>query len=232
MRKIFFAAIMAFATLTANAQLMRTEELETYAKDKYGDKWTETAGNLAATLSLDKNNSLTYTEVIPCEGATKSQLYVILNYWFTASFNDANSVIKLNDKETGTIIASGCISDVAGHVGGSNSYRVDVHPLIKVDIKDGKIRVTYTVQAYDVKKIAGGGILGAVASGLGGGPMNTKETLETWTLDKCFPFAEKDKHKKISSKALIMTHAFSNVMMDKIKEAVQNGLSGNEKEDW
>ena len=129
---------MAFATLTANAQLMRTEELETYAKDKYGDKWTEAAGNLAATLSLDKNNSLTYTEVIPCEGATKSQLYVILNYWFTASFNDANSVIKLNDKETGTIIASGCISDVAGHVGGSNSYRVDVHPLIKVDIKDGK----------------------------------------------------------------------------------------------
>lgn len=59
MRKIFFAAIMAFATLTANAQLMRTEELETYAKDKYGDKWTEAAGNLAATLSLDKNNSLT-----------------------------------------------------------------------------------------------------------------------------------------------------------------------------
>ena len=31
MRKIFFTAIMAFATLTANAQLMRTEELETYS---------------------------------------------------------------------------------------------------------------------------------------------------------------------------------------------------------
>lgn len=228
MRKIFFTAIMAFATLTANAQLMRTEELETYAKDKYGDKWTEAAENLAATLSLDKNNSLTYTEVIPCEGATKSQLYVILNYWFTASFNDANSVIKLNDKETGTIIASGYISDVAAHAGGANSYRVDVHPLIKVDIKDEKIRVTYTVQAYNVEILKGGGALMVALAGT----KNITKAKETWTLENCFPFAGKDKHKKISSKALIMTHAYSNVMMDKIKEAVQNGLSGNEKEDW
>lgn len=217
---------MVFATMSASAQLMRTEELETYAKEKYGDKWTEAAENLAATLSLDKNNSLTYTEVIPCEGATKSQLYVILNYWFTASFNDANSVIKLNDKETGTIIASGYISDVAGHIGGANAYRVDVSPLIKVDIKDGKIRVTFTVQAYDATKIVGGGVMGALT---GARPVTSKEM---WALEKCFPFAEKDKHKKISSKALIMTHAYSNVMMDKIKEAVQNGLSGNEKEDW
>ncbi len=226
MKKIIIFALMVFATISANAQLMRTEELETYAKEKYGDKWTEAAENLAATLSLDKNNSLTYTEVIPCEGATKSQLYVILNYWFTASFNDANSVIKLNDKETGTIIASGYISDVADHMGGGNAYRVDVRPIIKVDIKDGKIRVTYTVQAYDATKIAGGGIMGALTGA------KTTTSKETWTLEKCFPFAEKDKHKKISSKALIMTHAYSNVMMDKIKEAVQNGLSGNEKEDW
>lgn len=29
-----------------------------------------------------------------------------------------------------------------------------------------------------------------------------------------------------------MAHAYSNVMMDKIAEAVRNGLSGNEGEDW
>jgi hypothetical protein len=53
-------------------------------------------------------------------------------------------------------------------------------------------------------------------------------------LETCFPFIEKDGHKakKTSSKALVMTHAYSNVIMDKIEEAVKNGLVGNENEDW
>jgi hypothetical protein len=29
-----------------------------------------------------------------------------------------------------------------------------------------------------------------------------------------------------------MTHAFSNVIMDKIEEAVKNGVSGNENDNW
>lgn len=41
-----------------------------------------------------------------------------------------------------------------------------------------------------------------------------------------------DKHKKTSSKALVMAHAYSNVIMDKIEEAVKNGLVGNEDSDW
>lgn len=56
------------------------------------------------SVQLDKNNSLTYVQVINCEGKTKDQLYVLLNYWVSASFNDANSVIQLNDKELGCIL--------------------------------------------------------------------------------------------------------------------------------
>lgn len=102
MRKfLLLTAVMLCAAFSASAQLMRAEELENYAKERYGDKWTEAAKNLASQLTLDKNNSLTYVQVIDCGDKTKEQLYVILNYWFTASFNDANSVIQLNDKEMG-----------------------------------------------------------------------------------------------------------------------------------
>lgn len=227
MKKLFFLFATFFCfIINVDAQIMRTEELEEYAKEKYGEKWTEAAARLGETLQLDKNNSLTYVQVIECGNQTKDQLYVILNYWVTASFNDANSVIQLNDKELGCIIAQGYISNVAGHVGGMNSYDVSVRPIIKMDIKDGKIRVTYTVQNYDAIVLAGGGIMGAI-----GGTVPTK-VAEKWVLEKCYPFAEKDKHKKISSKALIMTHAFSNVIMDKIEEAVKNGLAGNENDNW
>ena len=29
-----------------------------------------------------------------------------------------------------------------------------------------------------------------------------------------------------------MTHAYSNAVMDKVEEAVKNGIVGNEDEDW
>lgn len=229
MKKILFTVTMLFLIcIVTNAQVMRTEELEKYAKEKYGEKWTEAAEALGAQLALDKNNSLTYIQVINCGESTKEQLYVTLNYWFTATFNDANSVIKLNDKDMGVIIAEGYVTDIAGHTGGMNSYNVNIHPIIKVDIKDKKIRVTYTVQYYDIVIAAGGGIMGAI-----GGTMPTIVN-EKWTLDSCFPFTEKDRHKakKTSSKALVMTHAYSNVIIDKIEEAVKNGLIGNENDNW
>jgi hypothetical protein len=51
-------------------------------------------------------------------------------------------------------------------------------------------------------------------------------------LKECFPFVKKDGHKKTSSKALVMAHAYSNVIMDKIEEAVKNGMVGIEEDNW
>lgn len=157
---------------------------------------------------------------------TKEQLYVVLNYWFTATFNDANSVIKLNDKESGVIIAEGYVSDIAQHKGGMSSYNVNIRPIIKVDIKDYKVRVTYTIQYYEITKAIGAGIL--MESNI---PTISNEK---WGIEGCYPFVPKDTHKakRTSSKSLIMTHAYSNVIMDKIEETVKNGLVGNENDNW
>lgn len=226
MKKYITTFIFCIMAMSMNAQIMRAEELEKYAKENFGEKWNEAALNLGSQLSLDKNNSLTYTQVIECGTQTKEQLYVILNYWFTATFNDANSVIKLNDKDLGCIIAEGYVDGIAQHTGGMSSYNVNIRPIIKVDIKDGKTRVTYTIQCYEVSQLAGGGILGAFA-----GTIPAKVD-QKWALEECFPFAKKDKHKKTSSKALVMAHAYSNVIMDKIQETITNGLTGNENDDW
>ena len=227
MKKILFL-LFAFITLSTsvNAQILRAEELEKYAKEKYGENWVDAATNLGSQLTLDKNNAITYVQVIPAEGKTQEQLYVLLNYWFTATFNDANSVIKLNDKELGTIIAEGHVSDIARHMGGMSAYNVSIKPIIKCDIKNEKIRVTYTVPYYEITRLIGGGIAGTLA---GAHPTRLDEK---WVLDSCFPFAKKDKHKKASCKALVMAHAYSNVVIDKIEECIKNGLVGNESENW
>lgn len=220
---IFIFALMA--VMSVNAQILRADELEKYAVERYGDSWTKAAKNLGSKLELDKNNAITYVQVIEAPEKTKAELYVLLNYWFTASFNDADAVIKLNDKELGTIIAQGYVANIAEHMGGMNAYKVSIRPVIKCDIKDYKVRVTYTLPFYSVDMLAGGGWMG-------GAGMAGARSEENWTLDSCYPFVPKDSHKKTSSKALVMAHAYSNVVMDKIEECIKNGITGNEDDDW
>ncbi|MBR4758345.1 MAG: DUF4468 domain-containing protein [Bacteroidaceae bacterium] len=235
MKKLFLMLTFFVSAMNVSAQLMRAEELEKYAENLYGNKWVDIAANLKndATLTLDKNNSLTFIQVIEAPGRSVSQLYTTMNYWFTVTFNDAYSTIKLNDKELGCIIAQGSVEGVATHTGGSNKYNVSIRPIIRVDIKDGKCRVTYSLGAYNVLKSAGGGILGQIAAGMNGTKVKTTEINETWPLDQTYPFAEKDAFgaKKTSSKSLIMSYSYSQIIMDKIEEAIKNGMVG-EDDNW
>lgn len=227
MKKLVFMLALLCSVSFVNAQILRTEELEKYVKERYGKEWENAASNLASQIQLDKNNALTFVQVIQAPGKTKDQLYVLLNYWFSVTFNDANSVIQLKEKELGTIIAQTYMEDIAQHMGGMNAYRVNIKPVIKCDIKDDKIRVTYTVPYYSVVRMSGGGWVGAID-----GTMPVRQD-ENWVLDKCFPFtAEKDPYKKTSSKALVMSYAYSNVVLDKIEECIKNGLVGNEDDNW
>ena len=162
MKKFISMMALVFCAMSINAQILRTEELEEYAKENYGEKWVDAAENLGGQLKLDKNNPLTFVQVIEAPGKTKDQLYVLLNYWFSATFKDANSVIQLNDKDLGSIIAQGYMEGIASHAGGMNSYVVNIKPVIKCDLKDNKIRVTYTVPFYSVVRFVGGGWVGAM----------------------------------------------------------------------
>lgn len=80
MKKLLLMIAFVMTTVCANAQIMRVDELEKYAKEKYGDKWTEAAANISKSIELDKNNAMTFVQVISCDGQSAEQLYVNLNY--------------------------------------------------------------------------------------------------------------------------------------------------------
>ena len=233
------SAILFFAG-TTQAQVMKTSDLEKYAKQKYGDKWLDAAKNLSLGLKLDKNESLTYQQVIEVPGKTKEQLYIAMNYWATATFKDKQA-ITLNDKDAGCIIISSTLPNIAEHIGTLNKYSVSITPVIRIDIKEGRIRVTYTVQTYDVLADISGGWLSATddANKTYGDSKRKKDDKtnaylydEQWEIAKHYPFVEKDAQKRTCSKALVMTHAYSNAVLDKVEEAVKNGIVGNDDEDW
>lgn len=55
---------------------------------------------------------------------------------------------------------------------------------------------------------------------------------EQWEIAKHYPFVDKDAQKRTCSKALVMTHAYSNAIIDKVNEAVKNGITGGDDDDW
>ena len=242
MKKLKFwmlAAILILCGASAQAQVMKAADLERYAKERYGDKWLDAAANLSKGLALDKNQSLTYQQVIEAPGKSRQQLYVALNYWATATFKDKQA-ITLNDKEAGCIIISSTIAGIAEHTGTLNKYSVSITPVIRLDIKDGRIRVTYTVQNYDVLADISGGWLSPTDDsrktyGDSKRKMEDKTNAnlydERWEIARHYPFVEKDAQKRTCAKALVMTHAYTNAIMDKVEEAVKHGIVGNDDDD-
>lgn len=241
MKKWMIAAVLVICGIgVVQAQVMKPADLEKYAKEKYGSKWLEAAANLASGLELDKNESLTYQQIIEAPGKSKTQLYVALNYWATATFNDKQA-ITLNDKEAGCIIIQSTIANIAEHIGTMNKYSVSITPVIRLDIKEGRVRVTYTVQNYDLLRDISGGWLSLVDTDKKtfGDSKRKKDDKtnaylydEQWEIAKHYPFVEKDNKKRTCAKALVMTHAYSNAIMDKVEEAIKNGIVGNEDDDW
>ena len=241
MKKLFMIAVVTMmTTLSVQAQVMKSADLEKYAKERYGDKWLEAAKNLAEGLTLDKNQSLTYQEVIQAPGKTKEQLYVALNYWATATFKDKQA-ITLNDKEAGCIIISSTILDIARHMGTLNKYSVSITPVIRLDIKEGRVRVTSTVQNYDIRTDISGGWLSLVAPDertYGDAKRQKDDKTNAFLyehqreLARHYTLVEKDAQKRTCAKALVMTHAYSNAIIDKVGEALKNGIVGNDDEDW
>ena len=235
-------AIIAFicGTIGAQAQVMKADDLEKYAKQRYGDKWLDAAKNLASELNLDKNESLTYQQVIEAPGKTKQQLYVTLNYWATATFKDKQA-ITLDDKDAGCIIISSTIPNIVEHVGTLNKYSVSITPVIRLDIKDGKVRVTYTVQNYDILADVSGGWLSPTDNNnktYGDSKRKRNDATnanlydESWEIARHYPFVDKDPQKRTCAKALVMAHAYSNAIIDKVEEALRNGIVGNDDDDW
>lgn len=55
MKKFILVALAAlFVCSAVDAQFLRADELEKYAKEKYGEKWVDAATNLGTQLTLDK----------------------------------------------------------------------------------------------------------------------------------------------------------------------------------
>jgi hypothetical protein len=229
MKKVIMLFAIVFSFTVASAQIITEQDfaaIDMSQFDTNGDgkiKDDEAALAIKDFYGLDKNNSITRVTVIDSIPKTKDQIYVAVNDWFVRSFNDGKSVIQLNDKELGTIIGKGHISNMGNTMSFASSADISADVIIRVDMKDGRMRITTSIQKYEMEK--GTGVLGALA----GGPAAYQKVHQEFIPSECFPFTKKQK--KEGSKAFVKSHIYSLIVTNKLRDAVLNGLTGGE-EDW
>lgn len=231
MKKIILAVVALISLNVAQAQVVTIDDFINYRGEELvvdeseGIEYTESALKIKDMYGLDKNDAITRTTIVEATSKTANQIYVEVNNWFIHSFNSGKSVIQLNDKESGVIIGKGYLNNVAKHISFTSSADIHAWVIIRVDIKQGKFRVMTTVQEYEMEM--GTGVIGAMNTGLNGTP-DTKSR-QTWLPKDCFPFSGK-KYKKTTSKAFVNCHIWSQIVTDKLAEAVLNGMTGTENE--
>lgn len=291
MKRFILSIGAILIALSMNAQTFTADQLEKYAKDKYGSNWAKAAENLKNEVALDNENRLNYQEIIECPGQSKEQLFNKALAWFKKTFKtqDTKGTIIEQDEENGLIVAKAHIEKVAVQSAGVNRYRVDLAPYIRVDLKEERARISAYAGNYEVKVSKGGGttstigafaavaamvaVVAATSDNDKSDSKDQKETtsssssssksktsssssstsstsstsskssdsstvskdddeIEYWDINSCYPFVEKDKHKKASSKAFVMTSAFQNSIIDILKEALLADNSSSFDDDW
>lgn len=237
MKKVLFLLATLIISMYANAQIITEQDfaaIDLTQFDTNGDgkvKDDEAALAIKDLYGLDKTNSITRVTVIDSIPKTKEQIYVAVNDWFARSFNDGKSVIQFNDKDAGCIIGKGYIANMGNTQSFFTNSKISAYVIIRVDIKDGKMRIITTIQEYEMEKGTGTGM--AILGALAGSPATRAQMAQTTTVkfipSECFPFTTKQK--KEGAKGFVKGHIYSLIVINKLQDAVLNGLTGGD-EDW
>ncbi len=220
--------LLLVGVLSASAQFVTSQDLEKYAEKKYGDSWVKTAKRLEKQFNIDSNGALTYRRIVQMPGKSKNELYMMLNDWLSTTFCvSSHYSIRLRDTARGKIVAQGYVQNIAKYDGVVNQYHVSISPIVTCEIKDERVRVTYSVPLLDVVRLEGGR-----RGDKDNPPILPEVHNEQWNIEYCYPLYKKDEHKRASSKALVMTYAHSQMVTDRVCNYLSNALAEDNDDDW
>ncbi len=96
-----------------------------------------------ATIEQAKQPPMTqYQKVVEVPNTSQDMVYEGARQWFAKSFNDSNSVLKYENKETGSIIGKGNAKMSCSGMACLGTPR-NLNFTVKVDAKDNKARITF-----------------------------------------------------------------------------------------
>ena len=97
-----------------------------------------------AGLQPISEKDLIIQRIIEVPDFTKDQIYNQIKIWIAENFRSAKAVIEHDDKESGALIGNGIVKYPCEGAECLVKYDWKVHFTMRVDIKDGKFRQTFS----------------------------------------------------------------------------------------
>lgn len=233
MKKVIFIIVLCLICNTTYSQIITQQEIEHYTN--IGDmSWSAKAKELSNEYNLNELGELSLSVIKEYKGQSKSQLFAKIMNWIISMSSNTKSAMQVANETEGKIITRCYLPNIAQRTMGDNSYRVSIRPLLKFDFKEGRIRITYTLQNYEVLKINDdSGYVIMFGSGFGVTGDGITKDEQIWTLKDCYPFAEgRGSYPKVtSSRAFVNSVSCYNILIDKIDVVLTQALPTND-DDW
>jgi hypothetical protein len=107
------------------------------------------AEEIKGLWQLDENGDITMQKVVDCPKTDKTELYKKAMDYFVDKYSDVNSVIQERDVVNGIIIGKGAFKKVQVHTSVLKNSVVDTWHILKVEVKDGRAKITLSLTHYD-----------------------------------------------------------------------------------
>ncbi|WP_165026067.1 MULTISPECIES: DUF4468 domain-containing protein [unclassified Dysgonomonas] len=203
MKKLLFIILFSFGFIGfCNSQ--SKELMEKFESDK-------------SMYTIDGKN-IVVSKVIDNVPGTKDEIYIKTKNFFARNYKDANSVLQTDDKESGVIIGKGSFPELKEWTDlfGTKSLLSAYH-ILRVDIKDGRIRVICSADEWFLYKVTGKG---------------ARSSDEGYIIDYA-PFTNKrfvDKGKQ--TEAFINLVGSMNATIDSLEKSIKDGALKQETDEW
>lgn len=183
----------------------------------YSQTAKEMLEEIKGKWELDDNGNVTFVKIVEVPDLKNDEIYNRALNYFTYNYVSGKSVIQVQDKENGLIVGKGVYNDV--HIGISLiATYVDAWHILRVDVKDGRVRVIITLTEYE-KKIVGG---------------NTPPSYSTMKIADEYPINEKGIQKTVMTKAFYKTYQKAMKTLEGVEKAILEGNTSKsiENSNW
>jgi hypothetical protein len=165
---------------------------------------------------LDENGNVIYQRIVDSLSQTKTELFNKAMDYFVLSYGDANSVIQNKDADNGVIIGKGLFKSV--HLVGYVFYysRIDTWHILKIEVKDGKARITLYLTQYDETRVGG----------------DTPDIHISHLIAEQYPINPKAKQKSLYGEAFVKSHIKAMETLDVIEKDLKEGSTRKVNDNW
>ena len=171
---------------------------------------TEKAIAEISPYEIDNNGYVTWTRIIEADSISKDVLFNRAQEYFTYNYGDGESVIQINDRESGRVIGKGRYNDT-GNFTSVAHYSTDTWHILRIDVKDGKAKISISLVEYEM-----------TLTGMNGDRTDYKDLVS----DE-YPINKKATLKNVYGQAFVESFKRASKSMDELEKSLKGGVS-----DW